>query len=101
MTAQPKPMHLATGKDRVEVWLNRPTKKEPVAIFFGPDRETNARKFMHMDELVKWADEFIALEDSALKEWAKESFIPWTGNEPCMVRLKDLKAIRAKIDGGK
>ena len=76
-------------------------KGEIVAIFVGlrPDREANARKFKHMDELVKWAVEFVALEDNALKEWANESLTPWTGNEPCMVRLRALKTILAKIAG--
>lgn len=81
------------------LWASKwsPGKANSVAIH-GPDREANARKFKHMDELVKWAVEFVALEDNALKEWANESLTPWTGNEPCMVRLRALKTILAKIE---
>lgn len=70
------------------------------AEFSGPNREANAALFIraqHMDELLEWATKFVALEDNALKEWANESLVPWTGDEPCMVRLRRLKAILAKI----
>jgi hypothetical protein len=71
--------------------------------FEGDNHKANAALFLraqHMDELVAWADEFVALEEEALGDWANDTLTPPTGNEPFMVRLKSLKAILAKYREG-
>lgn len=66
---------------------------------FAIARAAAFHRAQHMDELVEWANEFVALEEEALGDWANDTITPPTGNEPFMRRLKSLKTILSKIEG--